>query len=156
MNSGYINLRGHETWSVEYANNGQPLVLLHGGLSSNEDWDSYILPSVEKTHHVYGYDRTGHGRTGIREGYFHFDFQCDEAIAYLEDVVKGPAHLVGWSDGGIIALWQNAKTLEVEISASGLAFTLKRRPFFRHAKMILDVQAGQNPLGRPFLFLRLQ
>ena len=104
MNSGYINLRGHETWSVEYANNGQPLVLLHGGLSSNEDWDSYILPSVEKTHHVYGYDRTGHGRTGIREGYFHFDFQCDEAIAYLEDVVKGPAHLVGWSDGGIIAL----------------------------------------------------
>ena len=37
------------------------------------------------------------------------------------------------------ALWQNAKTLEVEISASGLAFTLKRRPFFHHAKMVLDI-----------------
>lgn len=36
-------------------------------------------------------------------------------------------------------LWQNAKRLEVEISASGLAFTLKRRPFFRHARMVLDI-----------------
>lgn len=51
-------------------------------------------------------------------------------------------------------LWQNAKTLETEISASGLAFTLKRRPFFRHAKMVLDIHRpfsmltpiGRNPL----------
>ena len=104
MKSGYIDLRGHQTWSVEYADNGEALVLLHGGLSAHEDWDTFILPSVEKTHHVFGYDRTGHGRTGVRDGHFHFDFQCDEAIAYLEDIVKGPAHLVGWSDGGIIAL----------------------------------------------------
>ncbi len=109
MNSGYIDLRGHQTWSVEYANNGQPLLLLHGGLSANEDWDSYILPAVEKTHHVFGYDRCGHGRTGIREGYYHFEFQRDEAIAYLEDVVKGPAHIVGYSDGGIIALLVSLK-----------------------------------------------
>ncbi|NMW17718.1 MAG: hypothetical protein HKK66_01560 [Chlorobiaceae bacterium] len=49
------------------------------------------------------------------------------------------------------ALWQNAKTLETEISASGLAFTLKRRPFFRHARMILDVHrpfSKLTPIGR--------
>ncbi len=48
------------------------------------------------------------------------------------------------------ALWQNAKTLEVDISASGLAFTLKRRPFFRHAKMVLDVHrpfSSLTPIG---------
>ena len=104
MKSGYINLRGHQTWSVEYADNGQPLVLLHGGLSATEDWDTYILPAVEKTHHVFAYDRTGHGRTGVAEGHYHFEFQRDEAIAYLEDVVKEGAHIVGYSDGGIIAL----------------------------------------------------
>lgn len=104
MKSGYINLRGHQTWSVEYADNGEALLLLHGGLSAHEDWDTYILPAVEKTHHVYGYDRTGHGRTGVRDGHYHFEFQRDEAIAYLEDVIKEPAHLVGYSDGGIIAL----------------------------------------------------
>jgi hypothetical protein len=48
------------------------------------------------------------------------------------------------------ALWQNAKTLEVEISASGLAFTLKRRPFFRHARMVMDVHrpfSALTPIG---------
>jgi len=101
---GYINLRGHETWSVEYANNGEPLLLLHGGLSASENFDAHILPAVADRFHVYGYDRTAHGRTGVREGFYHFDFQRDEAIAYIEDVIGHPAHLLGHSDGGIIAL----------------------------------------------------
>ena len=49
------------------------------------------------------------------------------------------------------ALWESAKTLETEISASGLAFTLKRRPFFRHARMVLDVHrpfSTLTPIGR--------
>jgi hypothetical protein len=48
-------------------------------------------------------------------------------------------------------LWQNAKTLETVISASGLAFTLKRRPFFHHARMVLDVHrpfSTLTPIGR--------
>jgi pimeloyl-ACP methyl ester carboxylesterase len=101
---GYINLRGHQTWSKEWANNGDPALLLHGGLSATEDWDIYALPSVAADHHVFAYDRTAHGRTGVREGFYHFDFQRDEAIAYIEDVIKGPAHLLGYSDGGIISL----------------------------------------------------
>lgn len=105
----YINLRGHQTWSVEYRprfkRNPEKVLLLHGGLSATEDWDYAILPAVKRDFHVFGYDRTAHGRTKIREGYYHFDFQRDEAIAYLEDVVKEPAHLIGWSDGGIIALY---------------------------------------------------
>lgn len=37
------------------------------------------------------------------------------------------------------SLWENAKCIEAEVSASGLAFTLKRRPVFRHAKIIQDI-----------------
>ena len=47
-------------------------------------------------------------------------------------------------------LWQNAKTLETGISASGLAFTMKRRPFFRHAKMVLAIHrpfSTLTPIG---------
>jgi pimeloyl-ACP methyl ester carboxylesterase len=102
--SGYFNLRGHQVWNYEWSDNGDPLVLLHGGMSATEDFDKYLLPAVENSHHVFAYDRTGQGRTGDQEGSFHFDFQTKEAIAYLEDVVRGPAHLVGWSDGGIISL----------------------------------------------------
>lgn len=100
----YLSLRGHAIWNLEWANNGEAVVLLHGGMSATEDWDEYILPAVQDSFHVFAYDRTGQGRTGDQVGSLHFDFQTKEAIAYLEDVVKGPAHLIGWSDGGIIAL----------------------------------------------------
>ncbi len=100
----YINLRGHPTWSVQYPNVGEPLLLLHGGLSATENFDPYILPVVADRFYVYGYDRSAHGRTGMRNGYYHFDFQRDEAIAYIEDVIGEPTHLFGHSDGGIIAL----------------------------------------------------
>ena len=38
--------------------------------------------------------------------------------------------------------WQNAKYLEAEVSVSGLAFTLKRRPFFCHATIVEDAHWG--------------
>lgn len=41
--------------------------------------------------------------------------------------------------------WQNAKYLEAEVSVSGLAFTLKRRPFFCHAKIVED---AHRPFSR--------
>jgi pimeloyl-ACP methyl ester carboxylesterase len=103
----YINLRGHQIWSVEkrpfFKRRVEKVLLLHGGLSSTESWFDSIFPAV-KNFHIYAYDRSAHGRTKIRDGYYHFDFQTDEAIAYLEDVVQGAAHIIGWSDGGIIAL----------------------------------------------------
>ncbi len=100
----YINLRGRQVFTYEWDDNGEAVVLLHGGLSQTSHWDSSILPAVENGFHVFAYDRTGHGFTGDQSESFHFDFQVKEAITYLEDVVKSPAHLIGWSDGGIIAL----------------------------------------------------
>jgi pimeloyl-ACP methyl ester carboxylesterase len=100
----YIDLRGHQVFSYEWPHDGESVVLLHGGLSQTSHWDVQILPAVEDTFHIFGYDRTGHGFTGDRDGSFHFDFQTQEAIEYLEDVVKEPAHLIGYSDGANIAL----------------------------------------------------
>ena len=114
--SSYLELRGEQIWNSQWTDNGQPLVLLHGGLSSTESWDLYLLPAIEPSHHVYGYDRAGQGRTPDQPGSLHFNFQCDEAIAYLEDVVKKPAHLVGWSDGGIIALLVAIKRPDLVLS----------------------------------------
>jgi pimeloyl-ACP methyl ester carboxylesterase len=100
----YLNVDGHQVYSYEWDNNGEALVLLHGGLSQTSHWDSYVLPAVEDDFHVFAYDRTGHGFTGDHAESFHYQFQTREAIAYLEEVVKEPAHLIGYSDGGIIAL----------------------------------------------------
>lgn len=102
----YINLRGQKIWAAQ----AKPLfgakdsvVLLHGGMSQSEGFDNRLLPSA-KGFKVFSYDRAGHGRSPDQSGSFHFDFQFKEAVAYLEDVVAQPAHLIGFSDGGIIAL----------------------------------------------------
>ncbi len=100
----YINLRGHQIYSYEWENDGEAVVLLHGGLSKTSSWDYIMVPPLEDEFHVFAYDRTAHGFTGDQSGSLHFDFQTLEAIAYLEDIVKEPAHLIGWSDGGNIAL----------------------------------------------------
>ena len=113
---GYIDLRGHQLWSNEFADNGEPLLSLHGGLSASHRWDWTILPAVENDHHVYSYDRTAHGRTGIRPGFYHFDFQTDEAIAYIEDVIRKPTHMIGHSDGAIIALMVGIKRPDLVLS----------------------------------------
>ena len=100
----YINLRGHQLYNYEWDNDGEALLLLHGGLSKTSSWDYLMVPALEDEFHLFAYDRTGHGFTGDQAGSLHFEFQAQEAIAYLEDVVKEPAHLIGYSDGGIIAL----------------------------------------------------
>lgn len=104
MSSGYIGLRGHQVYSYEWANSGEALLLMHGGLSQTSHWDYTVLPAIEDNFHIFGYDRTGHGYTGDQKGSMHFDFQYKEAVAYLEDVVNEPAHLIGHSDGAIISL----------------------------------------------------
>ena len=102
----YIDLRGQKIW----ASRSKPLfgatesvVILHGGMSQSEGFDNKLAAAV-KGFNVHSYDRAGHGRTPDQVGSFHFDFQFKEAVAFLEDVIKEPAHLIGYSDGGIISL----------------------------------------------------
>jgi len=116
----YIEVDGHQLWCVKWKKNGQPVVLLHGGLSHTQKWENQILPAVAKTHEPFAYDRTAHGRTKVRKGYFHFDFQVNELIDYLESVVKKPAHIIGWSDGGNIGLLAALKRPDLIKSLVGI------------------------------------
>ena len=100
----YRNVDGHQVYTYEWDNDGEAVVLLHGGLSQTAHWADQIVPSLDE-YHVYAYDRSSHGFTSFRDESINFRYQVREAIAYLETVVKEPAHIVGWSDGGIIGLF---------------------------------------------------
>ena len=116
----FLTIDGHKIWCKQWGNHGEPVVLLHGGLSNTENWERQILPAVEKTHQPFAYDRTAHGRTKIRDGFMHFDFQVDEFIAYIEKVVKKPVHVIGWSDGGNIGLLASIKRPDLIKSLVGI------------------------------------
>ncbi len=116
----FVTVDGHKIWCKQWGNHGEPVVLLHGGLSHTEKWEKEILPAVEKTHQPFAYDRTAHGKTKMRDGFMHFDFQVDEFIAYIEKVVKQPVHVIGWSDGGNIGLIAALKRPDLIKSVVGI------------------------------------
>src|SRR5262249_52398620 len=100
-----IDITGHPTWYIDCDTaNGPPVLLLHGGLSNSDLLLDTIGGPIARAHRIVAFDRRGHGRTADTDDPFHYDEMATEAVAVLERVVGGPAHLVGWSDGGIVAL----------------------------------------------------
>lgn len=98
----FVDIGGLKTWYDEEGS-GEPLVLLHGGLSPNETWGAQ-MPEFAAHFRVLAVERRGHGRTRDVDGPLTYDDMTADMIGFLDAVVDGPAHLVGWSDGGIIGL----------------------------------------------------
>ena len=97
-----VDVGGVQTWySVDGA--GYPLVYLHGGFSDSRELDP-VRARYAARFRVFTPDRRGHGRTPDVDGPMDFERIAADTIAFLEQVVDGPAHLVGFSDGATAAL----------------------------------------------------
>lgn len=90
------------TWYAEHGS-GDPLVYLHGGFSDASELDP-VLERYTARFHVFTPERRGHGHSPDVAGPYDFRRTCADTVAFLEDVVGGPAHLVGYSDGATTAL----------------------------------------------------
>ncbi len=98
----YVQIGELKTW-YDQDGKGDPLVLLHGGLCTNETWAPQI-PEFGEHFRVLAPERQGHGHTPDVDGPLSYERMTAHSIGFLETVVSQPAHLVGWSDGGIIGL----------------------------------------------------
>src|SRR5580704_4390390 len=84
---------------------GDPLVALHPGGAGVDS--RALAPNVEalsKHFQVYAPEQRGHGHTPDVEGPITFELMAQDTIAFIETVIGGPVHLVGCSDGAILAL----------------------------------------------------
>jgi pimeloyl-ACP methyl ester carboxylesterase len=98
----YVQLGAVKTWYDE-CGEGEPLVLMHGGLVDARFFEPNLAPLAEKFH-VYTPERRGHGHTPDVEGPITYQLMTDDTITFLETVVGKPADLVGHSDGAFIAM----------------------------------------------------
>lgn len=98
----YADLPGVRTW-YESEGAGDPLVLLHGGFCTNDTWGAQRA-DLAAAHRVFLPERRAHGHTADVPGPLTYQAMADDTVAFLEKVVGGSAHLVGWSDGGVVAL----------------------------------------------------
>ena len=98
----YVELPAVRTW-YEVEGQGEPIVLLHGGFCTNETWGPQRA-DFAAGHLTFLPERRAHGHTPDVEGPLSYRDMARDTIDFLGSVVGGPAHLVGWSDGGIVAL----------------------------------------------------
>ena len=99
----YVDLNGLPTWH-EVRGEGQPVVLLHGAFAGASSWSAQVPALAKAGYKVHVPERRGHAHTPDVQGPLTYDAMADDTVAYLDGVVGGPAHLVGWSDGAVVAL----------------------------------------------------
>lgn len=88
--------------TVVVQGSGPDLVLLHGG-GEGADGLAALQGLLASGHRVLAPEQRGHGRTPDIEP-FGFDEMAADTVGLLESMGIASADLVGWSDGGIIAL----------------------------------------------------
>ena len=101
--AGYVDVAGWPTWH-ETGGEGPAAALLHGGFSGAAAWSAQAPALASAGFRVYVPERRGHAHTPDRDGPLSYGVMAEDTIAYLELVAGGPAHLVGWSDGAVVAL----------------------------------------------------
>jgi pimeloyl-ACP methyl ester carboxylesterase len=98
----YVSVRGSQIY-YETLGKGEPVVLLHGGFGTNEDFASQI-PELAKHFKVVAFERPGHGHTADNGEPFHYSTMAEYTVGFIEALGLNGANLVGWSDGTIVAL----------------------------------------------------
>ena len=88
--------------SCTVAGAGEPLVLVHGGLTDHRSW-LLVAPGLSESFLVVAYDRRGHSRSR-QAGDGPRSRHEDDLAAVIEAFDLGPAHVAGSSYGASIAL----------------------------------------------------
>lgn len=83
---------------------GRTVVLLHGGVSGIRSSFEQQLPLLAKDHRVIAVEQIGHGHTPDADIPFSYAQMAEDTSALLRSLKVQTADVIGWSDGGILAL----------------------------------------------------
>jgi pimeloyl-ACP methyl ester carboxylesterase len=97
----YVDVSGLNTY-YEKQGKGDALLLLHGGLVGADSWNAQI-PALAEQFQVFATERRGHGHTPDVEGRLTYLMMAQDTIDFMDAIGLTSAHLVGWSDGALVA-----------------------------------------------------
>ncbi|GAA5037490.1 alpha/beta fold hydrolase [Actinopolymorpha pittospori] len=98
----YVRVNGVSMW-YDDRGAGEPVVLLHGGLSDARDFAGN-LDTLAGGFRLLLPECRAHGHTADVPGPLSLAVMAQDIVAFLERVVGGPARLVGYSAGAGVAL----------------------------------------------------
>jgi len=98
--SGYAEIDGVKLY-FEITGEGEPLLLMHGGLGGSEHF-SEIIPLLSGSFQVITVDRRGHGRSWDNTDPYSYASMADEMAAFLDHLQLEAVNMLGFSDGGVV------------------------------------------------------
>jgi pimeloyl-ACP methyl ester carboxylesterase len=101
-NSGYIKTAGI-SYYYEIHGQGDPLLLLHGGLGST-DMLQPLLPNLVNGHQIIAIDLLGHGRTMLGDRPISLEAMAADVAAILDELGFDAVDVLGYSMGAGVAL----------------------------------------------------
>ena len=101
-NSGFAPVNGLNLY-YEIHGEGQPLIMLHGGVSASEAFGQN-LTDLAKTRKVIALHLQGHGFTKDIDRPLRFEFMADDVAALMAFLKIEKADVLGYSLGGGVAL----------------------------------------------------
>jgi alpha-beta hydrolase superfamily lysophospholipase len=106
---GYVDHDGARTW-YGTVGEGEPVVLLHGGMASSLSCGNQVPALVKSWHRVILIDSRGHGRSTFGPYELSYELMQSDVVAVMDTLNLKRASIVGWSDGAIISLVMAMKT----------------------------------------------
>lgn len=82
---------------------GNPLVILHGNGNSIKDM-RHQISYFSKDYHVIAIDSRGRGKSELGPDSLTYDIMAEDVAGLLDKLRLDSAYVIGYSDGGIIAL----------------------------------------------------
>jgi pimeloyl-ACP methyl ester carboxylesterase len=102
--SGSAPINGVRIWYAAFgADQGEPVILLHGGLANSDYWGHQVRELMNR-YWVVVMDSRGHGRSTRNEQPYGYDLMASDVIGLMDFLKIPKAAIVGWSDGAIIGL----------------------------------------------------
>jgi len=99
---GMVDVNGAQIYYARYGK-GEPVILLHGGLGNADHWANQV-PALDGKFEVIAIDSRGQGRSTRTKSRVTYETMADDVIAVMNKLEIPRASIVGWSDGGEIAL----------------------------------------------------
>jgi len=108
----YAAINGMKMY-YEIHGTGQPIVLLHGGLSTIDQDYSKIIPVLSQNYRVIGIELQGHGHTADIDRPLSIENLANDVNALLEQLKINKADFLGYSLGGGVVLELSIKHPEL-------------------------------------------
>jgi len=137
----YLTINGTELYS-EVDGEGEPVLLLHGGFCSLESLRAQsdaLVPRYE----VHAFERPGHGRSADIDEEYSYELGLADTVAYLDARGLESVHVIGYSDGAILALMLALEHPERVRSVVSISGNLDPSAFDRsgeHERLLLSAE----------------